>query len=65
MTSLRGCPKYVEGYFACDHNKLKTLDGCPERVDGAFHCNVNKTKFTEDYVRSLCAVKREVEDFGG
>jgi hypothetical protein len=65
MTSLRGCPKYVEGYFACDHNNLKTLDGCPKRVDGTFHCNVNKTKFTEDYVRSLCVVKQEVEDYRG
>ena len=65
MTSLKGCPEYVGGYFACDHNKLSTLIGCPKRVDGSFHCNENKKVFTNKYVRSLCFVRREVEDYRG
>ena len=42
MTSLRGCPQYVEGTFDCKNNKLKTLDGGPKRVDKSYTCYNNE-----------------------
>jgi hypothetical protein len=41
LTTLEGCPNYVDGYFSCDKNKLTTLEGCPKYIGGDFSCNVN------------------------
>ena len=35
---------YVNGYFNCDYNNLKTLEGCPQTVDGVFDCSQNELK---------------------
>ena len=37
----------VTGYFACGHNKLKSLEGCPQTVDGYFGCSNNQLKSLE------------------
>ena len=42
LTTLEGCPKYVEGNFRCEYNQLTTLVGCPEYVGGSFNCYDNK-----------------------
>ena len=55
-----GCPEIVEGYFSCTHNQLTSLEGCPKIVGGNFWCFDNKVQFTEEYVRSLCDVKRNI-----
>ena len=38
LTSLKGCPRVVEGDFSCSDNNLKTLEGAPEKVEGDFSC---------------------------
>ena len=42
LTSLEGCPKYVEGTFYCSDNNLKSLIGCPKEVGGNFYCENNQ-----------------------
>ena len=41
LTSLRGCPTYVDNHFACNNNELASLDGCPRHVGFNFRCNDN------------------------
>ena len=41
LTSLRGCPREVEGFY-CNVNELTSLEGAPERVGGNFYCDYNK-----------------------
>jgi hypothetical protein len=38
---------YVNDYFNCSYNKLKTLEGCPQVVGGTFNCYFNKLKTLE------------------
>ena len=48
LTSLKNCPKVVQGIspfygsFWCFHNKLTSLKYCPKVVQGDFHCHYNK-----------------------
>ena len=42
LTTLEGCPKYVEGNFSCAKNQLTSLDGCPTEVGGNFWFNDNQ-----------------------
>jgi hypothetical protein len=56
LTTLRGCPSYVEGNFDCSYNNLISLDFCPDEVTGDFDCNNNSKKFTKDYVMMKCKV---------
>ena len=61
LTILEGCPTTVGGYFSCYNNQLTSLEGCPTIVDGNFFsCDNNTKKFTEEYVRSLCKVKKSI-----
>ena len=41
MTSLRGCPKIVNGEFNCSRQDLKNLVGGPETVRGHYSCSMN------------------------
>jgi hypothetical protein len=41
MTTLRGCPKKVGGYYDCSFNKLKNLDYAPTHVSSHFSCGDN------------------------
>ncbi len=41
LTTLEGCPKYVDGNFICSFNKLTSLVGAPQYVGGTFSCNGN------------------------
>jgi hypothetical protein len=60
LTSLDGAPQTVGGGFYCSFNELTSLDGAPQTVGGDFWCNNNKVKFSEDDVRKICKVKKEI-----
>ncbi len=42
LTTLKGCPKFVENDFTCAGNKLSTLVHGPEFVGGAYICSRNR-----------------------
>ncbi len=42
LTSLKGAPKTVGGFFRCSDNKLTSLEGAPEKVGGGFYSSENK-----------------------
>jgi len=56
MTSLKGCPYYVEGSFDCSGNELKTLEGAPIKVKGDFYCHSNPGNFAKEYVMTISRV---------
>ena len=68
MTSLRGCPYLIWGYFNCSYNNLTTLEYSPKEVhrtrqgSGAFHCQYQKNgkKFTAEEVDAYCNVEGRV-----
>jgi hypothetical protein len=41
LTTLEGCPNYVDDYFYCGFNNLTSLEGCPKYVDHNFFCEMN------------------------
>jgi hypothetical protein len=41
LTSLIGCPNYVEGDFYCYNNQLTSLEGVPNYIGGHFSCRYN------------------------
>lgn len=46
LTSLKGCPKEVGGYFYCHFNDLKTLEHFPDKV--GMYCYVGGNRFVVD-----------------
>lgn len=56
LSSLRGCPRKVDGFFNCSFNKLTSLEGSPEKVKGGFYCGSNQ-------LTSLEGAPKEVDDF--
>ena len=60
LSSLEGGPKEVGESFYCTRNKLTSLIGAPKKVGGDFYCSNNKVRFTEDDVRRVCNVRKEV-----
>lgn len=50
LTSLRGCPRIVKGYFSCEGNKLTSLEYFPEKIIGDIFVRDNPGKFTEQEV---------------
>jgi hypothetical protein len=60
LTTLKGCPKEVHGYFRCSSNKLTSLKYCPRVVyarndrSGSFYPGKNPGKFTEADVKKYC-----------
>ena len=42
LTTLEGCPRFVNGLIAFNSNKLTTLEGCPYYVAKNFYCYDNK-----------------------
>jgi hypothetical protein len=41
LTSLKGCPRWVDGNFYCNGNRLSSLEFSPEYVAGFFDCKYN------------------------
>jgi hypothetical protein len=60
LEDLKGAPEYVGGSFICRYNKLTSLEGCPKEVRGDFVCTGNPIKFTEEQVRAVCKVGKQV-----
>ena len=61
LTSLKNCPNYVTELFACNKcPQLDSLEGCPTEVGRRFYCYGCKREFTEEEVKSLCKVGKEV-----
>lgn len=38
LTSLKGAPEKVEGWFVCSNSPITSLKGAPKEVGGAFYC---------------------------
>lgn len=55
LTSLKGCPKEVNGLFNCTANLLTTLIDGPQCVHGGYYCGLNK----------LTSLKGSPENIGG
>jgi len=47
MTTLRGCPLFVDGNFYCGANELQSLKGGPETVTQGYYCGGNLLKTLE------------------
>jgi|ERR1035437_5675189 hypothetical protein len=60
LTSLDGCPKFIDRDFWCNDNQLINLNGSPSEVTGAFHCYNNVRQFTEDVVLQYCKCNRDL-----
>lgn len=57
IVSLVGCPKYVNGYFSCQMNKIETLIGFPETVKTDVYCLSNTGRFTEQDIKEVCTCR--------
>lgn len=53
LSSLKGCPRKVNGDFDCSKNHLTTLVGCPEVVKRNFNCAENELTSLEGCPKSL------------
>ena len=61
LTSLKNCPDYVGGSFGCRNcSQIDSLEGCPKEVDNNFVCGGCKREFTEEEVKYLCKVKKDI-----
>ena len=61
LTSLKNCPDEVGKHFSCGLcPQLDSLEGCPKKVSLNFYCYNCKRKFTEEEVKSLCKVKKNI-----
>jgi len=59
LTSLEGCPWYIEGNFTCSYNFLESLKFGPKEVVGQYICCNNKKVFPIDLVANLCLTQRD------
>jgi hypothetical protein len=53
LDSLRGCPRYVDGYFSCQMNNLTNLIGGPEIVGRSYYANANNLISVEGLARKI------------
>jgi hypothetical protein len=60
LETLKGVPTTVKRDFWCHYNQLETLEGAPTTVGESFMCCGNDRQFTEEEVRAVCDVKREI-----
>ena len=60
LTTLEGAPKKVGDDFYCRYNHLTSLEGAPKVVRGIFVCKHNKTQFTEEDVKKVCKVGKDI-----
>ena len=47
LTTLKGCPRWVDSDFNCDDNRLTSLEFSPDYVGGYFSCEYNN--LTDNY----------------
>ena len=61
LTSLKNCPNKIGNYFSCSGcHKLDSLEGCPKEVGLNFYCYDCEKEFTEEEVKALCKVKKDI-----
>ena len=61
LKTLEGAPEKVGGGFYCHRcNSLESLEGAPKEVGGDFHCYNCVGKFTEDDVKKVSNVKKDI-----
>jgi hypothetical protein len=79
LTSLKGAPNTVDGYFNCDGNLLTSLEHAPTFVDNYFTCDGNKLTSLEhapknvgadfwckdNKLTSLHNIHKQIESIGG
>jgi hypothetical protein len=53
LTSLRGCPKSIDGSFSCIKNNLKNLIGGPEIVTENYFCGQNPFESLEGLAKEI------------
>jgi len=56
LVSFRGCPRYVQGYFSCQMNKISSLEGFPQKIDKDCYVMGNDKPFTSDEIAEICEV---------
>ena len=62
LISLKGAPKEVSGNFVCYNCKsLTSLEGAPEKVGGGFYCVKCGRYFTQEDVKKVSNVKRDIK----
>jgi len=49
LTTLRGCPRFIEGSFFCNNNHLTSLKFAPIVINGRFECDNNDINNEEKY----------------
>jgi hypothetical protein len=54
LTTLKGVPYYIKGFFGCDGNYLTSLKYAPKRVDRSFFLNNKTIKFTREEIGKVC-----------
>jgi hypothetical protein len=54
LTTLRGCPRIVHGFFNCKGNRLTSLDYCPKYVSDQFICYDNNREFDREEILQIC-----------
>ena len=61
LVSLEEVPEVIKGDFYCDHNNsLNSLKGAPKEVGRNFYCYNCACKFTEDDVKKISNVKKNI-----
>jgi hypothetical protein len=50
LTSLKGSPRWVGGWFSCEDNQLTSLEFSPDYIGSDFYCR--KNKLTDNYCDS-------------
>ncbi len=61
LKSLEGAPKEIGRNFYCSGcDSLTSLEGAPKEIGGNFECTDCKTKFTEEDVRKVSNVERNI-----
>ena len=62
LISLEGAPKEVNGTFNCGYcNSLTSLEGAPKEVGGGFYCVKCGRYFTQEDVKKVSNVKRDIK----
>ena len=62
LKSLEGAPKEVGGDFSCEYcTSLTTLEGAPKEVGGGFYCVKCGRYFTQEDVKKVSNVKRDIK----
>jgi hypothetical protein len=60
LTTLEGCPNYVEDFFSCDDNKLATLEHCPKYIGGDFVSDILTYHILGNVQRNIYYIRQRI-----